>query len=190
MGANGEPQVLRRNAPADKKVWVESLALPDLVYDDSIDLFLGSRRILVRYMRGHTGGDSVVAIPDAGAVFTGDLFWNQTLPNTIDADTALWMATDERLASEYAQASFVPGHGEVGKAQDVTAFREYLQSLRKDVADARKQNLKAEALTEAVKKDLATQYEHWGFYSHFIEPNIRQMDEELAGTKRRPMPLP
>ena len=176
--------------PADKKAWVESLALPDLVYDDSIDLFLGSRRILVRYMRGHTGGDSVVAIPDAGVVFTGDLFWNQTLPNTIDADTALWMTTDERLASEYAQASFVPGHGEVGKAKDVAAFREYLQSLRKDVAGARKQNLKAEALTEAVKKDLAPQYEHWGFYSHFIEPNIRQMDEELAGTKRRPMPLP
>jgi glyoxylase-like metal-dependent hydrolase (beta-lactamase superfamily II) len=115
---------------ADKKACVESLVLPDLVYDDAIDLFPGSRRILVRSMRGHTGGDSVVAIPEAGVVFTGDLFWNRTLPNTIDADTAAWITTDERLASEYAQASFVPGHGEVGKSQDVTAFREYLQSLR------------------------------------------------------------
>src|SRR5579872_4927276 len=56
------------NVPADKKAWVESLVLPDLVYDDSVDLFLGSRRILVRSMPGHTGGDSVVAIPDAGVV--------------------------------------------------------------------------------------------------------------------------
>src|SRR5262249_30480179 len=47
------------NPPADKKAWVESLVLPDVVYDDAIDLFLGSRRILVRYMAGHTGGDSV-----------------------------------------------------------------------------------------------------------------------------------
>ncbi|MGZ4779183.1 MAG: MBL fold metallo-hydrolase, partial [Thermoanaerobaculia bacterium] len=126
------------NPAADKKAWVESLVLPDLVYDDSIDLFLGSRRLVVRFMRGHTGGDSVVAVPEAGVVFTGDLFWNQTLPNTIDADTALWVTTDERLASEYPQASFVPGHGEVGKSQDVKAFREYLQSLRQDVAAARK----------------------------------------------------
>src|SRR4051812_2758471 len=71
--------------PADKKAWVESLTLPDVVYDDAIDLFLGPRRINVRFMRGHTGGDSVVAIPDAAVVFTGDLLWNQTLPNTIDA---------------------------------------------------------------------------------------------------------
>jgi cyclase len=178
------------NPPADKKAWVESLVLPDLVYDDSIDLFLGSRRIVVRFMRGHTGGDSVVIVPEAGVVFTGDLFWNQTLPNTIDGDTALWATTDERLASESPQATFVPGHGEVGKSQDVTAFREYLQSLRRDVAAARKQNLKADALTEEVKKDLAPRYEHWAFYAHFIEPNIRQMDEELGGTKRRPTPSP
>ena len=178
------------NPPADKKAWVESLVLPDLVYQDSIDLFLGSRRILVRYMTGHTGGDSVVVIPDAGVVFTGDLFWNHTLPNTIDADTAAWATTDERLASEYSQASFVPGHGEVGKANDVTAFREYLMALRRDVADAQKRNLKADALTLDVKTDLAPRYEQWGFYTHFIDPNIKQMDEELAGTERRPVPSP
>ncbi len=178
------------NPPADKKAWVESLVVPDLVYGDSIDLFLGSRRILVRFMRGHTGGDSVVAVPDAEVVFTGDLFWNETLPNTIDADTAAWVTTDERLASEYPQASFVPGHGEVGKSQDVTAFRQYLQSLRQDVAAARKRDYKADALAEEVKKNLAPRYEHWALYTHFIDPNIRQMDEELAGTKRRPVPSP
>ena len=178
------------NPAADKKAWVESLVLPDLVYDDSIDLFLGSRRIVVRFMRGHTGGDSVVAIPEAGVVFTGDLFWNQTLPNTIDADTAQWVTTDERLASEFPQATFVPGHGEVGKSEGVKAFREYLQSLRQAVAAARQRNLKSDALTEEVKKDLAPRYEHWAFYAHFLEPNIRQMDEELGGTKRRPVASP
>ena len=176
--------------PADKKAWVESLTLPDLVYQDSIDLFLGSRRILVRFMPGHTGGDSVVAIPDAGVVFTGDLFWNQTLPNTIDADTAAWTTTDERLASEYPQATFVAGHGEVGNAQDVMAFREYLLALRREVAAARARDVKPDALTDEVKKALAPRYEQWGFYSHFIDPNIRQMNDELAGTKRRPVASP
>src|SRR5262249_37742836 len=160
--------------PADKKAWVESLVLPDVVYDDAIDLFLGSRRILVRYMAGHTGGDSVVVIPDPGVVFTGDLFWNTSLPNTIDGDTAAWMQADERLASDYPKAAFVPGHGEVGTAQDVTALRGYLQALRTAVASARTKNLTGDALTAAVKGELAPRYEKWGFYSHFIDPNIRQ----------------
>ncbi|HEY6843951.1 MAG TPA: hypothetical protein VI391_07270, partial [Thermoanaerobaculia bacterium] len=103
-----------------------------------------------------------------------------------DADTAAWVATDEKLATEYPKATFVPGHGEVGNAQDVGAFREYLQTLRSDVSSARQRNLTGDALSQAVRADLAPKYEKWGFYSHFVDPNIRQMDEELAGTKRRP----
>ncbi len=82
------------NPPAARKAWVESLVLPDLVYDDAIDLFLGSRRIGVRPMPGHTGSDSIVAIPDAGVVFTGDLFWDTALPNLIDAAPAAQAASD------------------------------------------------------------------------------------------------
>lgn len=178
------------NVPADKRAWVESLVLPDLVYDDSVDLFLGSRRILVRSMPGHTGGDSVVAIPDAGVVFTGDLFWNTSLPNTIDADTAAQAATDERLATEYPKAIFVPGHGEIGNAENVEAFRGYLLALRGAVESARKRGLTGDALMEAVRGELAPRYDKWAFYAHFIEPNIRQAAEELAGTKRRPEAQP
>ncbi len=174
------------NPAPDKKAWVESLVLPDLVYDDAVDLFLGSRTVLVRYMAGHTGGDSVVIVPEPGAIFTGDLFWNTTLPNTIDADTAAWGKTDDRLDSEFPKAVFVPGHGEVGNAQDVAAFRAYLGALRDAVASARSRGLSGDALTAAVKSDLAPRYEKWGFYAHFIDPNIKQMDEELAGTKKRP----
>jgi len=174
------------NPPAHKKAWVESLVLPNIVYDDAIDLFLGSRRILVRSMPGHTGGDSVVIIPDANVVFTGDLFWNASLPNTIDGDTAAWAQTDQRLVTDFPKATFVPGHGEVGKAEDVAAFRGYLEALRSDVAAARQRSLTGDALTLAVRSQLAPQYDKWGFYTHFIDLNIRQADEELAGTKRRP----
>ena len=174
------------NPAPDKKAWVESLVLPGIVYDDSVDLFPGTRRILVRSMPGHTGGDSVVIIPDANVVFAGDLFWNTTLPNTIDADTAAWAQSDQQLAAEDPKATFVPGHGEIGNAADVTALREYLQTLRSDVASARERNLSGDALVAAVRGELAPRYEKWGFYAHFIDPNIRQMDAELAGTKRRP----
>ena len=49
----------------EDKARVESLALPDMVYSDAVDIYLGSRLVQVRYMLGHTGGDSVIVVPDA-----------------------------------------------------------------------------------------------------------------------------
>ncbi len=177
------------DVPPDKRAWVESLVLPELVYDQGIDLYLGARHLEVRVLPGHTGGDSIVVVPDAGVVLTGDLFWNATLPNTTDADTAAWVATDETLASEHPRATFVPGHGEVGKAEDVAAFRGYLEALRTDVAEARKKGLEGDALVSAVHAELAPAYDQWAFYGHFIDQNVAQTAAELAGTKRRPVPV-
>jgi cyclase len=177
------------DVPPDKRAWVESLVLPELVYDQSIDLYLGSRRLEVRVWPGHTGGDSIVVVPDADVVFTGDLFWDATLPNTTDADTAAWVTTDEALVADHPDATFVPGHGEVGKAADVQAFRGYLEALRADVAAAREKGLGGDALVSAVHDELAPRYDGWAFYNHFIDPNIAQAADELAGTKRRPVPV-
>ena len=61
------------NPKPEQKARVEALVLPDLVYDQAVDIYLGSRLVQVRYMLGHTGGDSVVLVPDANVVFGGDL---------------------------------------------------------------------------------------------------------------------
>ena len=177
------------NVPPDKRAWVESFVLPTLVYDDGIDLYLGNRRVEVRVLPGHTGSDSVAFVPDADVVFTGDLFWNATLPNTTDADTAAWVTSDERLLAGHPKATFVPGHGEVGNAADVTAFRGYLEALRGAVASARQSGLSGDALVAAVRGRLAPSFASWAFYDHFITQNITQMDRELAGTKPRPIPV-
>ena len=51
-----------------------TLVAPDLVYDGSYELDLGGRVVHLRPTgRGHTKGDQVVTIPDAGVMFTGDL---------------------------------------------------------------------------------------------------------------------
>src|SRR5271170_5835061 len=64
----------------EQKAWVDGIVAPNLVYDSSVEILLGSKRVVVRYFPGHTGGDSVVSIPDASVYFCGDLFWNKTLP--------------------------------------------------------------------------------------------------------------
>ena len=100
-----------------QKTMVAELFAPEVVYEKGIDLYLGSRRIEVRVFPGHTGGDSVVFVPDAQVVFTGDLFWNHMLPNLIDASTAPMLDTLNSLTGELGSSAFVPGHGEVGTAR-------------------------------------------------------------------------
>ena len=90
-------------------------------------------------MLGHTGGDSVVYDAEANVVFCGDLFWNHTLPNLIDASTDPWIDSLNTLLSTYPSAKFVPGHGaKVGDAADVRAFRDYLIFLRQAITKAQK----------------------------------------------------
>lgn len=50
------------------------LPIPDEIYDEAYDLDLGGRTVRLRPTgRGHTKGDQVVEVPDAGVLFTGDL---------------------------------------------------------------------------------------------------------------------
>ncbi len=173
----------------EQREMVESLVLPTVTYRDGVVLWLGDRRVVVRAMPGHTGSDSVVVVPDADVVFTGDLFWNHDLPNLVDADTAQQIATDNTLEENYPRATFVPGHGEVGKGSDVADFRGYLAAIREAVANARSAGKSGEALLDVVVPKLKKQYGTWGYFEYFSANNVKQTEAELAGSKRRPIPV-
>jgi glyoxylase-like metal-dependent hydrolase (beta-lactamase superfamily II) len=173
---------------AQQKQFVATLGLPSVTYKDDITVWLGDRRIIVRTLEGHTGGDSTVIIPDAKVVFTGDLFWNHTLPNLIDANTREQIAGNDTYRHDYPDATFVPGHGDVGKAADVRAFRDYLTTLRKMVAGAQQSGKPGDALVSAVLPKLRDSYGDWGWFKHFAPRNIEQTAAELDGAK--PVPTP
>ncbi|HEX5961684.1 MAG TPA: MBL fold metallo-hydrolase [Rhodanobacteraceae bacterium] len=168
--------------------FVATLGLPQVTYTHGITIWLGNRKVIVRTLEGHTGSDSSVIIPDAGVVFTGDIFWNHTLPNLIDANTSEQIASNDTCLHDYPDAAFVPGHGDVGKATDVRAFRDYLAALREAVADARASGKTGEAVVDSVLPELTKKYGDWGWFKHFARRNIEQTDAELAGTKKVPVP--
>jgi cyclase len=171
--------------PEDKQR-VETLVLPDEVYSDAVDIYLGSRLVQVRYMLGHTGGDSVVIVPDANVVFGGDLIWQKHLPNLIDAATGDWAKTLEKLLAEHPSATFVSGHGDVASADDVRDFHDYLVALRDDVAKAQSAGKSGQELVDTVTPQLKEKYGPWGFQT-FLPRNIQQTAAELAGTKKVPV---
>src|SRR4051794_4341269 len=52
---------------------IAALPLPDLVTDKDLTVWLGSRKVVVRTVLGHTGGDFIAFVPDANVLFCGDL---------------------------------------------------------------------------------------------------------------------
>jgi cyclase len=172
---------------AEQRSSVENLRLPNVTYTQGATVYLGgSRNVVLRAMPGHTGGDTVVYDPEADVVFCGDLFWNRTLPNLIDASTGEWIETLDTLLKDYPSAAFVPGHGDkAGKAGDVRAFRDYLLFLREAIAKAQAGGAGSDAVLKAVLPQVKAKYGDWAF-PEFAEPDIQRTDEELRGVKRLP----
>lgn len=172
---------------AEQRQRVATLALPSVTYRDGITIYLGDRPVVVRVRPGHTGGDSIVVIPDAAVVFTGDFFWNHSLPNLVDANTRDQVATNDLFLKDYPEATFVPGHGDVGKASDVRAFRDYLVTLRKLVGQATADGKSGDALVESVTPELEQRFGQWHWFDYFALRNVRDTAAELDGSKHVPV---
>ncbi len=170
----------------EQKALTEAFVAPTVGFDQNINLYLGSRQIQVLSLPGHTGGDSIVVVPDSKIVFGGDLLFHNMLPTLIDASTQAWIETLDLLLTQHADHTFVPGHGDVGKAQDVAAFREYLMLLRGLVKEAQAQGQSGDAVAAAVMPALKEKYGHMEFFDGVAKQNVLETDAELHGRKRVP----
>lgn len=105
------------------------VVLPTADVADRVDVDLGGRTVILRHPgSGHTAGDVVAHVPDAGVVFAGDLV-EQGAPPSVgdDAYPAEWpRALDAVLALR--PDVVVPGHGEPVDAAFVTRQRDELAS--------------------------------------------------------------
>ncbi len=174
------------------KARIEALPLPDVTTATGLTIWLGSRKVLVRTVLGHTGGDLTVAVPDAKVLFAGDLLWRKIPPNLIDGSVKEWVATDADFEAmpDAAHTVFIPGHGDVANLSDVRDFRQYLVDLRQLVADGRKAGLKNDALAVYVEPKLKALHPDWTISDRAAAAEVRYMNDELGGTKRRPAPQP
>ena len=162
-----------------------ALRLPDVTYRDRVSMWLGDRSVDVLHLPGHTGSDSIVSVPDARVVFGGDLVQKATIPGLTFANSEAWLTTLDEILEDYRDRTFVPGHGQPGKALDVRFFRDYLRGLRLAVSRAMGEGKSGAALVESVKPVLAERHATWAGFEH-VDQNIADMEAELRGTKAYP----
>jgi cyclase len=104
---------------------------PSKTFSGRLDLTIGDRLVsLIELGPAHTGGDTIVHVPDADLVFTGDLLFNQGTP-IVWADYDNWIIACDRIL-EIDAAVLVPGHGPVTDASGLRDLRGYLVYVREE----------------------------------------------------------
>lgn len=165
---------------------VPGLTLPTLSFSDRITLQLGDREVEVRFAgRGHTAGDSVVWVPDARVLYSGDLVECGAAPYLGDAYPAEWATGTLDVVASYDAAALVPGRGPAvrGSAvrQSIEDTRAYLREVREISAAARERGADLTAAFQEVHSTLQPRYGQWTIFEHCLPFNVKRVFDEMDG---------
>jgi len=106
-----------------------TVRLPSQTLSGRLELAIGDRAVsLVELGPAHTAGDTIVHVPDASLVFTGDLLFNEGTP-MVWADYDNWITACDGILALDAR-TLVPGHGPVTDASGLRDMRRYLVYVR------------------------------------------------------------
>ena len=109
--------------------------LPTRGYDGSLDLEVGGVDVrLLDLGPAHTAADTVLHVPAARTVFTGDLVFAGGTPIVWAGPVANWIRACRRML-ELDVDTVVPGHGPVSTVESLGAVTEYLEALVEDAGD-------------------------------------------------------
>lgn len=134
---NGHEILASMRARLRDKAWQTELTMPDIVYDDRLDLSMGGVKIEVLHLgNAHHHGDTMVWLPERKLVLAGDTaFHVRMLPIFEDTDTAQWIAVWDKFEALGAEV-VIPGHGGPTDMATVRKWtRDYLVHLRGQIAD-------------------------------------------------------
>jgi glyoxylase-like metal-dependent hydrolase (beta-lactamase superfamily II) len=99
---------------------------PTRTFDDRFTLDVGGRKVeLIEVGPAHTAGDTIVYVPDAATVYTGDILFIGGTPIVWAGPLSNWVAACDLMLGMNID-TVVPGHGPLTDKAGVTAVRDYL----------------------------------------------------------------
>ena len=153
--------------------------VPDLTFTDRMSIDLGGKHVELIYTgKNHSDNSLVVLLPQEKLLFAVDFIPVDTvayraLPDGYPDDWIESLKQVERLDFD----TLVPGHGKVGRKEQVRLFREYLEDLRAAVLA---QVQKGAGLEEAKKAVQLPKYESWQRYADWFPENVEGMYRYLS----------
>ena len=102
------------------------LAPPTRTFDQRLELDVGGRTVeLIEVGPAHTAGDTIVYVPDAATVYTGDILFIGGTPIVWAGPLSNWVAACD-LMLDLDVDTVVPGHGPLTDTAGIVAVRDYL----------------------------------------------------------------
>jgi len=153
--------------------------LPDLTFTDRMSIDLGGRRVELIYTgKNHSDNSLVALLPEQRLLFAVDFIPVETVAyRTMKSDYPDdWIESLKRV-EQLDFDRLVPGHGKIGKKEDVRMFRGYLEDLRTAVLE---QLQKGASLEDAKKAVQLPKYERWQRYGDWFPENVEGMYRYLA----------
>lgn len=109
------------------------LALPEIMFSDSLTLHTGGMNITVQRVAGGAPGSAWVYLPEQDVLFTGDTLVVETHPFLAEApDTRAWLETLKALRQpRFANTTIVPGRGPICNQSATRPLSEYIVRARR-----------------------------------------------------------
>lgn len=154
---------------------VSDVQPPNITYSDQLEVKFGGHRIRLTALGPMTHGSdvSMIAFPDDGVLFVVDYIDIGRLPyKEIDYANGMykeWMAAVKRTETLAADYKFViTGHGRIGTAADLTAWRMYVEALHEEVAAGISRGDTLDQLKASIKME---KYSTWAGYA-WVPENV------------------
>lgn len=106
---------------------------PTRTFHGAAALDVGDLRVeLLEVGPAHTAGDVLVHVPEAGAIFTGDILFIEGTPIVWAGPLSNWVAACE-LIEQMNPAHIVPGHGPLTDLSGVREVADYLRQTQAEI---------------------------------------------------------
>ena len=165
---------------------IPGLTWPTLAFAKEMTLYLGKREVkLMQLGAGHTSGDIVAWVPDAGVMFTGDLIEYHSACYCGDAHLRAWPQTLNAIR-DFNPKAIAPGRGDALNSRQtvleaLAMTRDFVSTLYgvAEMTVAKGRTLKDSFA--ATREAMDPKFGSFAIYEHCLPFNVSRAFDEASG---------
>jgi len=165
---------------------IPGLTWPTTTFSDQMTVYLGNRKVEIKQIgRAHTAGDSVIWVPDAQTMFTGDIVEYHSACYCGDGHFEDWGKTLDAVKA-YDPHSIAPGRGDalVGREMVDAALmntRDFVDSTYRPAKQVAGRGGSLKDVWDAVRDVCDPKFKDYAIYEHCLPFNVARAYDEARG---------
>jgi len=161
------------------------LAPPDQTFAGELSLRVGDLELaLIEVGPAHTRGDTLVHVPGARVLYSGDILFARAHPIAWAGPVSNWIAACERILAMDLE-TIVPGHGPLAGPEDVRELKAYFEYLYEQARACHAQGMTA---LQAARSIAMQRWADWGDGERLVV-NVANIYGELSADAQPLDPL-